>query len=141
VEFGKLAEQKAQRDEVKAFGRRMVQEHTKANTQLASVAKQAGIPLPNDLDPDHKGMRAELDKVSGAQFDLAYMRGQIVDHQKTVQLLQYEISFGQDADLQRFASQTLPDVLQHLQMAQNIMVAVSGQAPQGAAPEIMARKN
>jgi putative membrane protein len=140
VELGKLAEQKGQRDEIKTFARRMVQDHSKANAQLASLAKQAGIPLPNELDAEHQAMRAELDKVSGAQFDLAYMRGQVVDHQKTVLLLQWEISFGQDADLQKFASQILPGVLEHLQTAQNIMALLSGQSPQGAAPDVMARK-
>jgi cytochrome c peroxidase len=56
--------------------------------QLTDFAKQANIPLPNELDPNHKAMRAELEKLSGAEFDKAYMRGQVVDHQKTVVLLQ-----------------------------------------------------
>jgi putative membrane protein len=136
VDFGKLAEQKAQSGEVKGFARRMADDHAKANGQLADLAKQANIPLPTELDPDHKAMRVELDKLSGAEFDKVYMRGQVVDHQKTVVLLQWEIALGQDGDLQRFAAQTLPIVLEHLQMAQNLLAEIAGQTAQGAAPAL-----
>ena len=136
VDLGKVAEQKAASGEVKEFARQIVQDHSKANTQLAALAKEANIPLPNELDAEHKVMRAELETLSGAAFDLAYMRGQVTDHQKTVLLMQWEVAFGQDGDLQRFAAQNLPTILQHLQMAQNVMVQVAGQAPQGAAPSV-----
>ncbi|MBV8523415.1 MAG: DUF4142 domain-containing protein, partial [Acetobacteraceae bacterium] len=43
--------------------------------------------------------------------------GQIQDHQRTVQLLEYEIGSGQDPDLKAFASEMLLHVIQHLQMA------------------------
>ncbi|MBZ9962068.1 DUF4142 domain-containing protein [Mesorhizobium sp. BR1-1-14] len=43
-------------------------------------------------------------KLTGVEFDLAYISGQIVDHQKTVQLLEGEIGSGQDPDVQHFAS-------------------------------------
>ena len=140
VDMGKVAEQKGESNAVKDFGRRMVQDHSKANDQLASLAKQAGIPLPTEPDPEHKAKRVEFEKLSGMQFDLAYLRGQVVDHQKTATLLQWEIGFGQDGDLQQFAVATLPVVLMHLQMAQNVLTQLSGQAPQGAAPAIAARK-
>jgi putative membrane protein len=136
VDFAKLAEQKAQKAEVKEFARQMAQDHSKANAQLEELAKQARLPLPNELDPDHKAMRADLEKLSGGQFDAAYMRGQVVDHQKTALLMQWEIAFGQDGDIQRFAAQNLPTILQHLQMAQNLMSELTGQTPQGAAPEV-----
>src|SRR4051812_15867357 len=137
VDFAKLAEEKAQSSEVKGFARRMADDHAKANGQLADLAKQANIPLPIELDPDHKAMRAELEKLSGAEFDKAYMRGQVVDHQKTVVLLQWEIALGQDGDLQRFAAQTLPSVLQHLEMAQrSVLAPITGQTPEGAAPSL-----
>jgi putative membrane protein len=134
VELGRLAEQKGGSDAVKDFGRRMVQDHGKANGQLTDLAKRADIPLPGDLDQEHSAMQSELEAMSGPAFDRAYMLGQIVEHQKTVQLLEWEINFGQDAQIKRFASETLPTVLQHLQMAQDLMSRITGQALQGAAP-------
>ena len=54
------------------------------------------------------------------------MQAQLIDHQKTVQLLQWGISNGQNADLQRLAMEALPVVLQHLEMAQGIMHGLTG---------------
>ena len=49
VELGKLATEKAASDDVKKFGQRMVDDHTKANDQLKQVAQQEGIQLPTGL--------------------------------------------------------------------------------------------
>ncbi|TIN49582.1 MAG: DUF4142 domain-containing protein, partial [Mesorhizobium sp.] len=86
------------------------------------------IPLPEGLDEEHERQRAELEKLDGARFDIAYISGQITDHQKTVQLLEWEIGSGQDADLQHFASETLPTVLEHLQLARDIKAELASQA-------------
>jgi putative membrane protein len=140
VDAGKLAQQKGQNNAVKEFGGRMVRDHSQANDQLGAIAKAAGIPLPAEPDAEYKAKRTALEKLSGAQFDLVYMQNQVVDHQKTATLLQWEISFGQDADLQRFAAAALPTVLAHLQLAQNVLAQLTGQAPQGAAPAVAVRQ-
>jgi putative membrane protein len=131
VELGRLAEQKSQNAAIKDFARRMVQDHTKANDQLTSLAKQASTPPAGSLDEEHQGVRANLEKLSGRQFDLAYIDGQIQDHQKTAQLLEWEIGSGQDAALKMFASEALPTVLQHLRLAQDLKAQLTGAGPQG----------
>jgi putative membrane protein len=133
VEAGKLAAGKAQNAAVSSYAKVMVDEHSKSNERLKGLAGQADIALPPGLDPDHKATLARLEKLTGAEFDIAYMQGQIIDHQKTVQILQWEMSNGQDAHLQRFAADALPTVLHHLQRAQSIMAELTGAAPQGLA--------
>jgi putative membrane protein len=128
VELGNLAEQKAQSDAVKDFARRMIEDHGKANERLNGLAKDDGIAVPRELDAEHKAMRARLESLNDAQFDLAYIQGQVVDHQKTVQLLEYEIGSGQDIELKSFAAEILPIVLQHLQKAQDIQAELTGSA-------------
>jgi putative membrane protein len=129
VELGKLAEQKGHNDAVKDFARRMVEDHTKANDRLMSLAKQDGVVLPDVLDREHRTMRTELEKSSGAEFDRAYIQGQVQDHQKAAQLLEWEIGSGQDTQLKSFAAETLPVVLQHLQMARNLQAQMTGKVP------------
>jgi putative membrane protein len=141
VELGHLAEQKAAATSVKDFARMMVEDHSKANQKLAELAKTAGIPLPDGLDPDHQAVREKLEKLTGAEFDTAYILAQIVDHQKTVQLLQWEIGSGQDAPLQKFAAETLPIVLGHLRHAQFVASELTGQAPPEIAPRMSSRDN
>jgi putative membrane protein len=133
IAAARAAENKASSSAVKEFARRMAEDHAKATGELAPLAKAANVPLPETLDSDHQAQLAELDKLSGAEFDRAYMQAQIVDHQKMATLLQWEISAGQDADLQRYAMRNLPAVLEHLEMAQAIIAGLTGAGPQGLA--------
>jgi putative membrane protein len=133
VQAAKLAAAKSQNSGVSRFARMMADEHSKANERLTGLARKANVPVPAELDPDHKAALAELDQLSGAQFDRAYMQAQLVDHQKTVQILQWELSNGQDSQLQQLAAEMLPSVLHHLQMVQAIMADLTGAGPQGLA--------
>jgi putative membrane protein len=127
VDFGRLAEGKARSQPVKDFAQLMVADHTKANSELERLAKAAQIPLPSELNPEDKRMRSSLENVSADAFDLAYMQGQVVDHQKAVVLLIWEIGQGQDAPLQQWAAATLPIVLGHLEMAKALVAEASEQ--------------
>jgi putative membrane protein len=128
VELGKLVQQKSRNDAVTAFAKRMVDDHSKSNAQLAELAKQAGLPLPTEPAPDQVEVKQKLSALNGAAFDAEYTRTQVIDHQKMVQLLLWVIASGENADLQRFASATLPDVLHHLQLAQSLVSQLTGAA-------------
>jgi len=128
VEFAKLVEKRSHDPAVERFASRMIEDHVKANEQLASLAKAGDIPLPKSLDPEHEATRSKLEKLTGKEFDQAYLQGQVVDHQKTAQLLEHEIGSGQDPALKTFASETLPTVLDHLQMARDIQMQLRGES-------------
>jgi len=128
VDLSKLAQQKSRNDAVSAFAKRMVDDHGKSNEQLTQLAKQSGLSLPTQLAPDQLEVKQRLSMLSPADFDAEYMRAQVTDHQKTVQLLLWLIASGENADLQRFASDTLSDVLQHLQLAQTLVARLTGAA-------------
>jgi putative membrane protein len=128
VELGKLAEQRSQNDAVTECARRMVAAHGNAHDRLIGLAKEDGIAVPKEVDEEHKAMRQRLTTANGAEFDLAYLQGQVIEHQKTVQLLEYEIGSGQDTDLKSFAAEILPIVLQHLRAAQALQAEMTGKA-------------
>jgi putative membrane protein len=128
VELGKVAQQKSRNDAVTAFAKRMVDDHGKSNARLAELGKLAGLPLPTEPAPDQIDMRQRLSALNGTVFDAEYLRVQVTDHQKTVQLLLWVIASGENADLQHFASGTLPDVLHHLQSAQALVSQLTGAA-------------
>jgi putative membrane protein len=143
VDFGQLAEQKGRSQAVKDFARQMVADHSKANQQLAQLAQAANIPQPRELDEEHQAMRSRLEQLSGAEFDLAYIRGQVADHQKTAQLFEWEIGSGQDPQLKNFASQILPIVLRHLDIARavesQLTATASAPNPPGGGPPVSGR--
>ena len=63
----------------------MVDDHSKANDQLKQVAQQQHIDIcrPN-LNAKDKATKAKLEKLSGEQFDRAYMKDMVQDHRKDV---------------------------------------------------------
>ena len=124
VELGNLAQQKASNDQVKQFGARMVQDHTKANDELKQVASAKGIQLPTSLDKKHEKDVDRFQKMTGADFDKAYMSHMVDDHKKDVSDFKKEASSGKDADVKGFASKTLPTLQEHLQLAQTTNDAV-----------------
>jgi putative membrane protein len=124
VEMGKLAQQKAGSDQVKQFGQRMVDDHSKANEELKQVASAKGLTLPSDLDAKHKSKLEKLQKLSGAQFDKAYMDDMVADHKKDVSDFEKEAKAGKDSDVKGFASKTLPTLQEHLKLAESTHAAV-----------------
>jgi len=124
VELGNLAQQKASNDQVKQFGARMVQDHSKANDELKQVASAKGIQLPASLDKKHQKDLDRFQKMTGADFDKAYMSHMVDDHKKDVSDFKKEASSGKDADIKGFASKTLPTLQEHLQLAQTTNDAV-----------------
>jgi putative membrane protein len=129
VDLGKLAQQRSRNDAVLAFAKRMIDEHGKSNAQLAQIAQQSGLAFPTEPASDQLETKQKLSALNPADFDVEYMRAQVTDHQKTVQLLLWVIASGESADLQSFAKDTLPDVLHHLQLAQTLVSQLTGAAP------------
>jgi putative membrane protein len=120
VEMGRLAAQKGASDEVRQFGQRMVEDHSKANEQLTRVASPKGMTPPAALDAKHQAEMRKLSALSGDKFDKEYVKMMVGDHKKDVAEFQKEAGRGTDADIKAFAAATLPTLQQHLQMIQRI---------------------
>ncbi len=120
VELGRLAAQKGASDEVRQFGQRMVDDHTKANEQLMQLASSKGITLPAALDPKHQAEAQRLSALSGDRFDREYVKMMVKDHKKDVGEFQKEAARGADPDFKSFAATTLPTLQGHLRMIQRI---------------------
>jgi putative membrane protein len=82
VELGRMATQRGQHADVKAFGEMMVKDHTQAGTELKRVATSMNVQQPAELDQKHKDLHTKLSKLSGAAFDREYMNAMIMGHQE-----------------------------------------------------------
>ena len=116
VELGRVAAQQGASDAVKQFGQRMVDDHTKANTELTTLATSKGITLPTALDDKHRAQVTKLSAMSGADFDRAYAKMMLKDHEKAVSEFEKQSTRGTDPDVKAFASKTLPTLQEHLTM-------------------------
>jgi putative membrane protein len=120
VALGKMAASKSSDSKIKDFGNMMVMDHGKANSELMTIAKSKNIALPTGLDAEHQAKSDSLSKLSGKDFDMAYVNAMIEGHKKTLALMQSEATNGKDADLKAFAAKTAPVVQSHLTKIQQI---------------------
>jgi putative membrane protein len=120
VQLGQIAAQKGASDEVRQFGQKMVDDHTKGNEDLMQVASSKGWTLPTALDAKHQADVQKLSALSGEAFDREYVKMMVKDHKKDVGEFQKESTSGADAEIKSFATRTLPTLQDHLQMIQRI---------------------
>ena len=120
VELGKLASEKAAHDQVKQFGKRMADDHGKAGDELKSIAQSKGITPPGEMDSKHKKLHDRLAKMSGAEFDRAYMSEMVKDHRNDVKEFKRQADKAKDPDVKSFAGKTLPTLEEHLKQAEDI---------------------
>lgn len=120
VKLGELAQEKASDPSVKAFGRRMAEDHTKAGEQLRQVAQSQNITLPVELNATDQARYDQLRKLSGPEFDHAYMEMMVEDHEKDVAEFKREASSGKNPAIKDFAVQTLPTLEDHLREARDV---------------------
>src|SRR5260370_40846414 len=112
VELSKIA-QKSENADVKRFAERMIEDHTKANDQLASIASGLGVDMPKTADSEHQRMREKLQTLHGKAFDDQYTRDMVEDHNKAVKLFQQEERSGHNAELKQFAQKTFTTLGEH----------------------------
>jgi putative membrane protein len=124
VELGQLAQQKAADPQIKDFGAMMVSDHSKANDQMKTLAKNKGISLPATLSRDEQKLKNNLSSKSGEDFDKAYVKAMIKDHKEDIKDFQDAIKSLKDTDLKNFAINTLPVLKKHLDAIKKIDKAI-----------------
>jgi putative membrane protein len=124
VALAKLALSKTSSSKIKDFANMMITDHGKANMELDSIAKTKTVTLPATVDAEHQAKMDSLSKLSGADFNKAYVATMIEGHQKTLALMQTEASSGKDADFKAFAAKTAPTVQMHLDAINKISASM-----------------
>ena len=120
IQTGRLAVSQGASEAVRQFGQRMIDDHTRTSQQLTQMASAAGFTPPQAPDAKHQAAAAKLARLTGAEFDRAYMKQMVKDHQEAVSLYQRQSTRGAHADLKAFAADTLPALQEHLTMARSM---------------------
>ncbi|MDF3981376.1 DUF4142 domain-containing protein [Luteibacter sp. PPL201] len=120
VALGKMGAAQGGSSAVKDFGQRMVADHTAANQQLIAIASRKGVPVSQQPLPADTSAAAKMQQKSGADFDKDFKKRMVMDHEKAVALFEKEASSGDDTELKAFATQTLPTLRHHLEMAKQL---------------------
>jgi putative membrane protein len=128
VEMGEIGAKKATNGQVKAFAKRIVADHTKANEELVTVSKGKGVQVPSSRTSLHKATIEKFQQQdAGKNFDRDYMEQMVEDHKADVELFESAADNEQlDLDLRSYAKRTLPTLREHLKQAQTIQSKLAG---------------
>ncbi|WP_137391857.1 DUF4142 domain-containing protein [Rhodoligotrophos defluvii] len=115
IELGKLGQEKAQDQAVRAYAEKMVADHTKANEQALALAQQLDMKAPAEpREKDQAEYKKLQDITSG--FDKAFMNVMIKGHQEAVNL--FDAQTNAKGPSAKFARNLLPELQHHLAEAQ-----------------------
>ena len=119
IELAKVAQQKSQNADIKAFGQRMGDDHTKASEELKPIADKLGVTLPAAPEGKHGRMVKDLSKKE-KNFDREYVSAMVKDHEKAVKLFEKTSKKGDSEEVRQFAAKQLPVLQEHLKMARDL---------------------
>ncbi len=124
VELGKLAVNIGSNEQVKEFGQRMVEDHSKANQRLMEIASKKNITLPNAMNDGHQDKVKKLSKKTGTEYDKDYLDFMVNDHNDDIELFEDAVDNLGDEEVKAFAAETLPTLRNHQQQAEAIQKAL-----------------
>lgn len=117
VQFEPVVRTHAASSRDRQFGRRMKQDHGRANANLKRLAARVHGELPTDVSEDQKALMKKLSGLHGARFDAAYKQEMIRDHTEDIAKTKREISLGQNPWVKANAQKNLRLLQMHLQMS------------------------
>ena len=117
ITASQLALKKSKNPDVKAYAQQMITDHMKLRSDMAPFAQQMSVTTPQPLNPTHKAQDQQLAALSGAKFDMAYIRNMDQDHHKTLGMFTNEIATTSNTDLKAAVQQAQPVISQHTDMA------------------------
>ncbi|MBA1272158.1 DUF4142 domain-containing protein [Stutzerimonas azotifigens] len=120
IETARLALEKGTAEDIRTFAQQMIDDHTKANQELAQLAGEKNLEMSDEATLMDKAKAMILQMRDGENFDQAYANNQVVAHEQTIELYRDYIQGGENADLKRYAEQTLPTLEQHLEHARKL---------------------
>jgi putative membrane protein len=142
VKLGQLAAQKTSSEDVKDFGQKMVDDHTKLNLEMAQVADSMGVMLPKSMNKEDQAEYDKLNALSGNDFDVEYLSFMVKDHHKDLHEFRMEAGSHADPTLHTEVVKAQSVIHEHTVMvdklarARGIPVPVHGEHKPNPAPTL-----
>ena len=135
AELGGIAQINGGSSRVKKFGDMMAADHSKVNVELKALAKTQSINLSASLLPEHQMHVDHLKPMHGVDFDKAYMKMMLEDHEEDVKEFKHQADDGSNKEIKAFAVKTLAVLKVHLDSAKSINSAMRNMVSPGNVTE------
>jgi putative membrane protein len=129
IDAGKLAASRPTSEEVKAFARLMVTDHTGVNKSATDLAAKLKVtpqdnPTSQSLKADGEKNLAHLKTLKGASFDKAYIDNEVAYHQQVIDAIDKTLIPGVTNDeLKALLVKVRPAFVAHLEHAKRLQAS------------------
>ncbi len=124
ITTSRLALERSQNDEVKAYAQTLIEAHTQMSAALMALSNDVGLALngnqPSELPEERLQEVDELSTLEGDAFDARYLELQDVVHQSAVEALEQLPALVSNPGLQYFVNTATPIMTQHLNMTHDL---------------------
>lgn len=127
IDAGKLAADRAGKNEVKQFAQQMVTDHTGVNKQATALVQKLKItpedsPTSKSLKDAGKTNEDKLKNLKGKDFDQAYVANEVTYHQTVIDALDNTlIPNAKNAELKDLLVKVRPAFVAHLEHARQVL--------------------
>ena len=119
VKAANLALQNSANPRIISFANKLIVDHTAAGAELKKIEGDKYVTGNDTVNAEHKHMITKLSTKIGVEFDKAYIRMMIPDHEEAIRLYE-SVEHNTSGTIQAFAKKTLPLLKAHLDTAKAI---------------------
>jgi putative membrane protein len=120
IQLGQLAQRRAQSSAVKQFAQRMVADHTKQRDEWLKMASNNGLGFTPGMGKNHRNKLTKLEKLSGREFDRAFMTQMVQDHKDYIDYFEREGRAARSNQVRRLVERDIPILRDHFNQAKQI---------------------
>jgi putative membrane protein len=124
VAAGMTATTHAARDDVKAFGQRMIDDHSREAKDVEALAAKLHVRVPKEPSDEQQKIVQLFAQFSGKAFDCMYIADEWTDHENDINEAKLELAEGKNGQVRAFARHWLKVYKQHDEMASDILLSL-----------------
>jgi putative membrane protein len=119
IRAGAMAESHARSNAVRDYGRKLQRDHRHASQMAAPLLRRMRVAPPAGIPPEARTAMRRLERTRGREFDRAFARQMVIDHQKMIAKFEAQAR-GRDRATAQFARAQLPVLREHLRIARGL---------------------
>jgi putative membrane protein len=120
IGMGRLAQERARDESVKQFARKLVDDHTSLQKQWLTMISNNGMKFKSGMGPKHRDKLERIEKLSGREFDRAYMTLVAQEHREYLDYFRKEGRGANSAAVRARVNRAIPMLEQHFRQAKQI---------------------
>ncbi len=117
---------KATDKKLKDLGSEIAEDHQYASREITDISAKEKIYLPVELDAKHKQAHQRLSRLSGHEFDKAFIAYLVKKHRNQIKELQEQAATLHNENVKQWAEATQPILAVHLKKAEHVAEELTG---------------